>query len=105
MDSPMDGLYPVEVPFSFSEKRMLGYNRSKKGSEKESEKNGFCYLPSCFDQLIHQIEERKKEFPTLFLRRAAMTQGPFETGKKGEKQTGLEHQIQGRSRRPLLEFP
>ena len=105
MDSPMDGLYPVEVPFSFSKKRMLGYHRSKNGSEKESEKNGFCYLPPCFDQLIHQIEERKKEFPTPFLRRVAMTQSPFEPGKEGEKQTGLEHQIQRRSRRALLEFP
>jgi hypothetical protein len=55
--------------------------------------------------LIHQIEERKKEFPTLFLRRATMTQSPFETGKKREKQAGLEHQIQRRSRRTLLEFP
>jgi len=77
MDSPMDGLYPVEVLFSFSKKRMLGYNRSKKRTEKESEKDGFCHLPPCFDQLIHKIEEREKEFATLFLRRTAMTQGPF----------------------------
>jgi len=105
MDSPVDGLYPVEVLFSFSQKRMLGYYRSKKRSEKESEKNGFCDLLPCLDQVIHQIEKRKKEFPTRFLRRTAMTQGPFETGKEGEKQTGLQHQIQRRSRRALLEFP
>jgi len=104
MDSPMDGLYPVEVLLSFSEKRMLRYNRSEKGGEKESEKNGFRNLPPCFDQLIHQIEERKKEFPTLFLGRTAMTQSPFETRKKGKKQAGLEHELQRRFRRTLLEF-
>jgi len=53
MDSPMDGLYPVEVLFSFFEKRMLGDDRTKKGSEKESEENRLCYLRACFDQLIH----------------------------------------------------
>jgi hypothetical protein len=105
MDSPMDGLYPVEVLFSFSQKRMLGDDRTKQGSEKESEKNRLCYLRPCFDQLIHQTEEREKEFPILFLRRTTVTQSPFETGEEGEKQTGLEHQIQRRSRRALLEFP
>jgi hypothetical protein len=39
----MDGLHPVEVLFSFSEKRMLGRHRSKKRGEKEGEKNGVCY--------------------------------------------------------------
>jgi hypothetical protein len=105
MDSPMDGLYPVEVFFSFPEKRMLGYYRWKIGNEKESEKNGFCDLPPCLDQLIHPIEERKKEVPTLFFGKAAMTQSPFETGKEGKKQTGPEHQIQRRLCRALLEFP
>jgi hypothetical protein len=101
----MDGLYPVEVFFSFSEKGMLGGDRSKKGSEEESQKNGFGHLSLCFEQLIHQIEERKKEFPSLFFRGAAMTQSPFETGKEGKKQTGLEQEVQGRSGRALLEFP
>jgi hypothetical protein len=105
MDSPVDGLCPVEVLFSFSQKRMLGDDRTKKGIEKEGEKNRLCYLRPCFDQLIHEIEERKKEFAILFLRRTAMPQSPFETGKEREKQTGLEHQIQRSSRRTLLEFP
>jgi hypothetical protein len=34
-----------------------------------------------------------------------MTQSPFETGKEGKKQTGLEQEVQGRSGRALLEFP
>jgi hypothetical protein len=84
---------------------MLGHNRSKKRSEKESEKDGFRHLPPCFDQLIHEIEEREKEFSTLFLRRTAMTQSPFETGKEGEKHAGLKHHTQRSSRRTFLEFP
>jgi hypothetical protein len=54
--------------------------------------------------LIHQIEERKKEFLIFLLRKTALTQSPFETWKKREKQTGLEHPFQGGSRRALLEF-
>jgi hypothetical protein len=101
----MDRLYPVEVLFSFSEKKMLGGHRSKKRGEKEGEKNGVCHGPPCFDQLIDPIEERKKKILILFRRKTALTQGPFETWEKREKQTGLEHPFQGGSRRAFLEFP
>ena len=105
MDGPMDGLGPVEVFFSFSEERMLGRDRTKKGGEKESEKNGFGYLDSCFQQLIYVVEERKKKFTTPLFRKAAMAQSPFEAGKEGKKQPRPEHQIERGLCRALLEVP
>ena len=91
MDRPMDGLGPVDVFLSFSEKRMLGRDGAKKGGEKESEKDGFGYLYPRFEQLIYLAEERKKKFPTFFFRKAAMAQSPFEAGEEGKKQVGPEH--------------
>ena len=105
MDGPMDGLGPVEVFFSFPEERMLGRDRTKKGCEKESEKNGFGYLDSCFQQLIYLVEERKKKLPILLFRKASMAQSPFEAGKEGKKQPGLEHQIKRGLCRALFQFP
>ena len=97
MDGPMDGLCQVERSFSFSQKEMLRSNRSKKGSEKEGKKDGSRHPASGFDQLIHKIEEREKEFLILFWRNAARAQRPFEAGKEGKEKPGLEHQTKRRA--------